>query len=92
VFTALLLKLSGEDTYSEVMKKSSAKFRGRVLDYLPKIELSEFITDYPDFPKPGILFRDISPLLQNPEAFRYVCFELAKNCTNADVIAGFDAR
>lgn len=32
-----------------------------LLDYLPGV---------PDFPKPGILFRDISPLLANPAAFR----------------------
>ena len=32
-----------------------------LLDYLPGV---------PDFPKPGILFRDISPLLANPQAFK----------------------
>jgi adenine phosphoribosyltransferase len=92
IFAAMLLSLSGEQTYSEVVKKSSEKFRQRIQEYLPKISLKEYISEYPDFPKPGILFRDISPLLQNPEAFRYVCFELAKNCIDADVIAGFDAR
>ncbi len=38
-----------------------------LLDYLPGI---------PDFPKPGILFRDISPLLANPSAFREAIFQL----------------
>lgn len=33
------------------------------------IDLREFIRDVPDFPKPGILFRDITPLLHSPEAF-----------------------
>lgn len=92
IFAAMLLNLSGEQTYSDVVKKSSEKFRQRIQEYLPKISLKEYISEYPNFPKPGILFRDISPLLQNPEAFRYVCFELAKNCIDADVVAGFDAR
>ncbi len=32
-------------------------------------DLKEFIRDIPDFPKKGILFRDITPLLANPSAF-----------------------
>ena len=31
--------------------------------------LSQFIRDIPDYPKPGILFRDITPLLSDPRAF-----------------------
>ena len=34
------------------------------------LDLKTYIRDIPDFPKPGILFRDITPLLQNPKAFR----------------------
>lgn len=52
------------------------------------------IRDIPDFPKPGIVFKDITTLLSNPEAFntlmdhltnRYLGYEL-------DYIAGIDAR
>jgi adenine phosphoribosyltransferase len=32
--------------------------------------LSSFIRDVPDFPKPGIVFKDITPLLRSPQAFR----------------------
>ena len=32
------------------------------------IDLTRFIRDVPDFPKPGILFRDITPLLADPQA------------------------
>ena len=39
-----------------------------LLDYLPGV---------PDFPKPGIVFRDIAPLLSNPDAFRYAIHQLA---------------
>jgi len=31
--------------------------------------LKEAIRNIPDFPKPGILFRDITPVLQNPDLF-----------------------
>ena len=33
-------------------------------------DLSSFIRDIPDWPKPGILFRDITPLLDDPQALR----------------------
>jgi adenine phosphoribosyltransferase len=32
-------------------------------------ELNQFIRDIPDFPKPGVIFKDITPLLQNAQAF-----------------------
>ncbi len=32
-------------------------------------ELDSFIRDIPDFPKPGIVFKDITPLLRDPKAF-----------------------
>lgn len=34
------------------------------------MDLRTFIRDVPDFPKPGIMFKDISPLLASPAAFR----------------------
>ncbi|MBC8423967.1 adenine phosphoribosyltransferase, partial [bacterium] len=34
------------------------------------MDLKTVIRDVPDFPKPGILFRDITPVLEDPEAFR----------------------
>ncbi|HET9869672.1 MAG TPA: adenine phosphoribosyltransferase [bacterium] len=36
------------------------------------MDLKRFIRDVPDFPKPGILFKDITPLLRAPEAFAEV--------------------
>jgi len=36
------------------------------------MDLTPFIRDIPDFPKPGIIFKDITPLLHAPQAFRYV--------------------
>ena len=39
------------------------------------MDLKTFIRDVPDFPKPGIMFRDITPLLANADAFRH-CIRL----------------
>lgn len=41
-------------------------------------QLRSCIRDVPDFPKPGILFKDITPLLQNAAAFRSAILELKK--------------
>jgi adenine phosphoribosyltransferase len=43
-----------------------------------RIELiKSLIRDVPDFPKPGILFKDITPLLSDPQAFRALVHELS---------------
>ena len=36
------------------------------------MDLKQYIRDIPDFPEPGILFRDITPLLRDHRAFKYV--------------------
>jgi adenine phosphoribosyltransferase len=41
------------------------------------LDLKTFIRDIPDFPKPGILFRDITPLLASPDALRECVAQLA---------------
>jgi adenine phosphoribosyltransferase len=40
-------------------------------------DLKQYIRDIPDFPKPGILFRDITPLLATPHAFREAIRQIA---------------
>jgi adenine phosphoribosyltransferase len=42
------------------------------------IDLRDYIRDVPDFPKPGINFKDITPLLKAPRAFRAVIHVLAE--------------
>ena len=42
------------------------------------MDLKNFLADVPDFPKKGILFRDISPLLHAPEAFKAAILGLTK--------------
>ncbi len=48
----------------------------------------------PDFPKEGIIFRDITPVIEKPEAFRAAIDELAAafGDTDFDLIAGLEAR
>lgn len=87
-----LVALIGISDVSGIVSESISKFRTRIQDYLPNIDLNDHIALYPDFPKPGILFRDISPLLADPDALRYAGFEIAKYVKNADIIAGLDAR
>ncbi len=40
------------------------------------MDLKRFIRDVPDFPEPGVLYRDITPLLQNAAAFQYAVGKL----------------
>jgi adenine phosphoribosyltransferase len=58
------------------------------------IEIKKFIRDVPDFPKPGILFKDITPLLQNEEAFHSTIHLLAKRYENRpiDRIVAIESR
>ena len=58
------------------------------------MDLKELIRDIPDFPKPGILFRDITTLLQNPEGLSFVINELSRQCDglNIDYVAGIESR
>lgn len=58
------------------------------------MDLKALIRDIPDFPKPGILFRDITTLLQDPEGFRYTIDSLAEQCAafSPDYIVGMESR
>ncbi len=52
------------------------------------------IRSVPDFPKPGIVFRDITPLLQDPEALRIACELLAEpfSARGIDIVVGVESR
>ncbi|CAA9361834.1 MAG: Adenine phosphoribosyltransferase, partial [uncultured Gemmatimonadetes bacterium] len=55
--------------------------------------LKQLIRDIPDFPQPGILFRDITPLLRDPAAFRQVTAALAEPFRGrVDAVAGVESR
>jgi adenine phosphoribosyltransferase len=50
------------------------------------------LRDVPDFPKPGIVFKDITPLLADAEAFAAVVRDLAAVAPDVDLVAGVEAR
>ena len=58
------------------------------------MNLKKFIADVPNFPIEGILFRDITPLMLNGEAYQYASSEFVKFAKekNAQVIIGPEAR
>ncbi len=56
--------------------------------------LTELVRDIPDFPEPGIMFRDITPLLGDVDAFRFVIDALADEFAGEtiDRVVGIEAR
>jgi len=55
--------------------------------------LKDHIRDIPDFPKPGVTFKDITPLLADEEAFRFSVDALAAPFEGAvDKVVGIEAR
>jgi adenine phosphoribosyltransferase len=54
--------------------------------------LDAWIYAVPDFPQAGILFRDITPLLADPEAFRTSIELMAEAAPDADVVVGIESR
>lgn len=58
------------------------------------VNLRDYIRDIPDFPKEGIIFHDITPLLQNARAFEGAIDEMARilNGQKIDSLVGIEAR
>ena len=58
------------------------------------MDLRDHIRDVPDFPKPGIVFKDITPLLLDPAAFDHVVRALAEHARGlrVDLIVSAEAR
>jgi adenine phosphoribosyltransferase len=58
------------------------------------IKLETYIRDVPDFPKPGIVFKDIAPLLASPEALTAAVGALAEPFKDDSIakVAGIEAR
>ncbi|MCI2254438.1 adenine phosphoribosyltransferase [Domibacillus sp. DTU_2020_1001157_1_SI_ALB_TIR_016] len=58
------------------------------------MNLKEYIKIVPDWPKPGIQFKDITPLMDNGEAFRYATDQIVTYAKDkqVDLIVGPEAR
>lgn len=60
------------------------------------MDFKQYIADIPDFPEPGIIFRDVTPLLKNKEAYHQTIAAFKKwvdsLSVKVDVVAGPEAR
>ena len=58
------------------------------------MNLKRIISEYPNFPKKGILFRDFSPILNDPAAMSFVIEEFSKRFHpgDVDVFVGIESR
>lgn len=58
------------------------------------MDLKRFVRDIPDFPRPGILFRDITPLLRTPDALRQALDLMTEYARSRDATAvvGIESR
>ncbi|HPC57320.1 MAG TPA: adenine phosphoribosyltransferase [Caldisericia bacterium] len=58
------------------------------------MDLRKFVRDIPDFPQKGVLFRDITPLLKDEEAFEFAVKEMSKPFKEEkiDIVVGIEAR
>lgn len=56
--------------------------------------LKNWVVDIPDFPQPGIIFRDITPILSSPERLALACEQMVESSllSNVDVIVGVESR
>jgi adenine phosphoribosyltransferase len=65
-----------------------------MLGYRKRMELKDHIRGIPDFPKPGILFYDISTLLRHADAWQVAMGRLAKvvRAYQPDLLAGVESR
>lgn len=55
--------------------------------------VGSLIADVPDFPKPGVVFKDITPLLASPQGFQAAITELVTHAPREiDIVVGMEAR
>src|SRR5215210_142860 len=59
-----------------------------------QVNLRDMIANYPDFPKQGILFRDINPVFKRNDALNYIADEFYRiySKTKVDMVAGIESR
>jgi adenine phosphoribosyltransferase len=57
-------------------------------------DLRRWVRDVPDFPRPGILFRDITPLMRDPRGWQEMVRQLGATCERLqpDLIVGIESR
>ncbi|RJQ78241.1 adenine phosphoribosyltransferase [Pseudonocardiaceae bacterium YIM PH 21723] len=53
---------------------------------------ASLVRDVPDYPRPGILFRDLTPLMADAEAFAAIVDKMAEKAPKAELVAGIESR
>ena len=79
--------------YQKVAPKKPDRIAEIVIP-LNAMDLKALIRDIPDFPKPGILFRDITTLLRDPQGLQYTIDSLTEQCQplKPDFVIGMESR
>ncbi|MFH1406352.1 MAG: adenine phosphoribosyltransferase [Nanoarchaeota archaeon] len=88
-----LIKENKEERNKEEKKKEETKEETKE-ENKKEFDLKSTIRTIPDWPKKGIMFRDITTLLQNPEAFNYCIQKLKEKYQQKKItkIAGIESR
>lgn len=75
-------------------EKESVEQRPEAGDGPETVDLRAWIRDVPDFPKPGILFRDFTPMLLDPRGWQQMVRQLSAICERLqpDLIVGIESR
>lgn len=93
-----------KNNYYQYVKASSPRLESRAIFFIliegtPCVntngaDLSKLINEYPDFPKQGILFRDINPVFRNIPALNHISNEFYSKFSNVelDYISGIESR
>src|ERR1044071_1233026 len=80
------LRGSDEDRSGvERVQRPPARLRREIL--MNQEQLASYIRDIPDFPKPGIIFKDITPLLRSAEALGEACKLLSEPFRDSGITA-----
>ena len=60
----------------------------------PSLDLRHWVREVPDFPKPGILFRDLTPMMRDPQGWGEAIRRLGQVCERLepDLIVGIESR
>ena len=70
------------------------KYSNKFIEPVSKETIKKQLKTVLDFPKPGIEFKDISPILKDPKSVRYIVNDIVDHIKmdNIDIVVGLDAR
>lgn len=90
--SGVLGQLDPTTTLTDLLQHSIHKMSGRMEMYASPINLADYVINVPDYPLPGIQFKDITTLCADPAAFKLTIDKLSALSQDAEVIVWLDAR